>query len=439
MFVKTRLRVGLVSLALTMLVGTSSALAQDSGEDAGAPLVGKDVTLQRLLDLAEENAPDVQVARERTGLGGAAVRGAERFQPYNPEIEGQLGVGLDAPGVRRAEVTLKQRLEVAGQRGQRIEAARTKERVLEAELDAARWRVSQEIRRLYRQALVDRRNVEVEDASLEFTRRLHRIAGQRFEAGEAARTSVIIARAEVARAKQRRLDARMDYDQTVRELATVVGWEEQRPPKPTGELEQAAPAPETDRLLEAVVAQDPTLNVFRARLEQAQADVDVRRREVWPDPIVGVGFERERIGTSGVASQLRFVLGVPLPLWNRNQGEIGEARARTSVYRRAIETRTRALRNRVAQRAAAVDAAFGQAQIYQEEVLPALETQLDLLQEGFELGELSLLDVMNARDRLLAVQRQYLGALREYYLAISELEALLGTAIEDENTKGDDR
>jgi cobalt-zinc-cadmium efflux system outer membrane protein len=433
MFDRTSVRAGLVSFALTMLVAASPADAQDTGENADAAQSGEEVTLQQLLDFADQNAPDVQLARERVSLGRAAVEGAERVLPYNPEIEGEVGVGLDDPGLRRAEITLRQRLEIAGQRGQRIRAARQQEKALDAELAQARWHLHQLIHRLYRQALVDRKQVEVEVASLEFTRRLHRIAGQRFEAGEAARTSVVIAQAEVARAKQRRVKASMAYEQTVRELATAAGWDKQAPPRPAGELDEARPAPGEDALMQQVLANDPKLAVLRARLEQARAQKRVEQRDVWPDPVVGIGYERENMGTPAVSNQLRFIVGIPLPLWNRNQGGIDIAKAQTNVFSRAITNRTQVLENRVAQRAAAVDAAYQQAEIYQDEVLPALETQLELLQEGFELGELSLLDVMNARDRLLAVQRQYLAALHEYYRAVSELEELLGTAIWNEN------
>ncbi|MGM0558168.1 MAG: TolC family protein [Myxococcota bacterium] len=425
---------GLLVLVLLVLAASSNALAQED-TDANDAFDGEPVTLEELLAMADDNAPDVQLARERIGLGRAAAEGARMLQRHNPEIEGEVGVGLDDPGISRAEVTLRQRLEIAGQRGLRVKAARQRQRALDAELEQARWDVHQRVYRLYRKALIDREQLEVERDSLDFTQRLHRIAKQRFETGETARTSVIIAHAEVARAKQRRVQAKMAYEQTARELAAVVGWDREAPPIPRGEPDAARPAPDQAELLDSVRANDPRLAVLRARLEQARAQLSVEQRDVWPDPTVGVGYEQGNMGTSAVSSQLRFIVGIPLPLWNRNQGGIDLAKARTGVFSQAISNRTQILENRVAQRAAAVDASYRQAEIYQDEVLPALETQLELLQEGFKLGEMSLLDVMNARDRLLAVQRQHLTALHEYFAAISQLEELLGTAIwnEDDN------
>ena len=187
-------------------------------------------------------------------------------------------------------------------------------------------------------------------------------------------------------------------------------------------------------LLERAFEKDPQLAVLRAHLEQARAELALEEREVWPNPLFGVGYERENLGSTAVEDKLRLVVGVPLPLWDRNQGEIAAAKTRTGIFRQAINNRKTVLKSLVLKQAESVQAAYRQAQIYQEEVLPALETQLELLQEGFKLGELSLLDVMNARDRLLAVQRQYLGALNQYYDAVSELEELVGTAIWEEDT-----
>ncbi|WP_168210485.1 TolC family protein [Persicimonas caeni] len=415
----------IIAFTATVCVAASTADAQQRDEEP----TGEPVTLTELFEFAEESAPDIQQARERLGLGDAAIEGAERFQPFNPEIEGEFGVGLDDVGLSRAEITLTQRLEIAGERGLRIDAARQQKEALQAELARARWDVHQQVHRLYRQGLVDTDEVEIERDVLDFTQALFEVAEQRFEAGEEPRTSVIVARAEVAQARQRLLQAQVRALRTRRDLGAVVGWTKQAAPQPTGEPEKAKPVPAKERLVEKAIAQDPQLAVLRARLEQARADLALEEREVWPAPLIGVGYERENLASTDVENKLRLVVGVPLPLWDRNQGEIAAAKTRTDILRQAIEDRKKVLGNLVVKQAASVQAAYGQTQIYQEEVLPALETQLDLLQEGFKLGELSLLDVMNARDRLLAVQRQYLAALDEYYAAVSELEALLGTAI----------
>ena len=391
--------------------------------------VGEPASLDELLAHAEEHAPATLEARERVGLGDAAVDGAQRFQPYNPELESEIGVGLRDVGLAKAEATLRQRFEVAGERKLRTRVAQRRKEALEAEVDQARWSVHEQVHRIYRLGLIGQERVEIERETLDFTRRLLGIARDRYSAGEEPRTSVILARAELARARQQLVRAWISYVERLYDLESIIGWQESKPPQPTGQLPSPRALPPGAELLEKAFKEDPQLAVLRASLAQARAELALHERAVWPDPTLGIGWEGENLAGSQTNNTLRFVVGVPLPIWNRNQGPIAEARSRIDIIETTIDSREHVLRARVLKRAETVQGAYDQARIYEQEVLPALQTQLELLEEGFDLGELSLLDVMNARDRLLAVQRQHLAALREYFVAVSQLENLLGTAI----------
>ncbi len=391
--------------------------------------LGQAMSLSELLSFAQSHAPLIQRARKRVALGQASIAGAQKFQQFNPEIEGTLAAGLDDPGINRYEVGLKQRLEVFGQRGLRLEAARRQKRALVAELEQGQWDVHQQVHRLYRVGLVGQQRVGIERETLEFTQQLLEVAQQRYDAGEEPQTSVVVARAEIARARQRLVQVWTGYRRTLGDLGATVGWAQDAVPRPAGQPSRARRAPAAEQLLAKAYDKDPRLAVLRAQLDQAQADLAFEQRKAWPDPVVGLGFEREKLSENEFENSLLVSLGVPLPLWDRNQGGIAAAKARVGIYRQAIENRKAVLSNRVRKQADSVQSAYTQAQIYQQEVLPALRTQLDMLHKGFKLGEMSLLDVMNARDRLLAVQREYLDALQEYYVAVSDLEKLLGAPI----------
>ncbi|MFB6374669.1 MAG: TolC family protein [Bradymonadaceae bacterium] len=395
--------------------------------------VGEPTTMDELSEYARESAPAILRARKRIGLGEAEIAGAEKFQQFNPELEGEIGIGLNDPGLKSGEAVLRQRFEVAGERGLRIEAAHQRKQALEQQLEEARWNVHHRVHRLYRIGLVDQQRVELERRILKFTQKLLGIAKQRFEAGEEPRTSVIVSQAELASTRQHLVERWRQYLQTVRELGTTIGWDREQPPQPTGELEEPREVPPKQTLVERAFENDPQLTVLRAQLEHARSLVKLHKREVWPNPTVGVGYESENIGTPGAGNKLRVLAGLPLPLWDRNQGEIARAKARTTIVKQRIANRKKVLSNQIAKQVQNVEAAYQQAKIYRQKVLPALEKQLKLLREGFELGELSLLDVMNARDRLLDVQRENFDALEEYFRAVSELERLLGTSIWNTN------
>src|SRR5690606_12114913 len=104
------------------------------------PSRGGPLSLDAILAYADRHAPDLQVARERLGLGDAAVAGAAPLLPDNPSLSVGAGPRIGPDGsYTDLTASLSQRFEIAGERGLRLEAAgRTRDR-LEAELDEARW------------------------------------------------------------------------------------------------------------------------------------------------------------------------------------------------------------------------------------------------------------------------------------------------------------
>ena len=115
---------------------------------------------------------------------------------------------------------------------------------------------------------------------------------------------------------------------------------------------------------------------------------------------------------------------VPLPLWNRNQGNI-RARARRLAARarskprsppRSMTELTDAYQNLSRARAAIL--------ILREKVLPGSESALKATTEGYEAGRFSYLDVLEARRTIGAARIQYLQAITDYHKALHAVEAL---------------
>lgn len=415
-------------LVLAAIAFPVSVPAQEPAQRPSDTLqLGPERTLDELVEFAIENAPRIQHARKEIAIGDAAVEGASVVQRFNPELEGKFGVGISAS--ESVELALTQVVELSGARGLRIEAARKTRAKRVAELEAVRTQVRQNVITLYRKTLLNEAQVRAETEALEFTRQILENVRLRFEAGEEARTSVIVARVEVAAAQQRLIRAQNTYRTTAGELAAVIGWRQDSPPKPVGELDTAEALPPTPELIQRAYENDPELAVLRATLQVEKADIALQARSAWPSPRLGIGYENEALGLEGAEHRLLFIVGIPLPIWQRRQGEIARAQAAAIVVRTEIKNREDLIRSRILTQSAELQSVLEQIQIYTTEVLPALEDQLDMLQQGFELGELSLLDVMNARDRLLNVHRQYLD-LRHYYIkSLSELEDLLGTQL----------
>ena len=390
----------------------------------------EEVRLDRLLAHADKQAPAILVARARLGLGEARVTAASPLLPEDPELELSVGPRLSPAGQTvEVEVSLSQRLEIAGERGLRGAAAeRTGER-LGAELRRARWQVHQQVHARFHEALVARHRVAAARHLEVFARQLLSISRKQHAAGAIAMLHVKVAQGEVVQAEQQALSAQGAYLEARFGLAEAAGWQAAVPPEPAAELSAPRRAPAMDKLLALAKASHPDLLVSVAVVREAEAQEKVSRREAAPRPTLGVSYSREAEAGGDTTHVVMGTLALSIPLWQRNQGARAQASAEAAVARAKDDMARRRLRARVARAAAALDTAARRVEAYGQSVVPAFKQNLEMIGRAFAEGKVDVLQVMVARGRFLSTQQDALDAREAYYRAHAELEAMVGTEI----------
>jgi cobalt-zinc-cadmium efflux system outer membrane protein len=177
------------------------------------------------------------------------------------------------------------------------------------------------------------------------------------------------------------------------------------------ELRASVPSP--------LVSERPDLEAARAEEGAAKAEVELLQRERFPDLTVGLGYERERMTEShGATTDLHTAnllvarLSVPLPLWNRNQGELAEARARRAAREAERVAREREVEADAEAAKGTLEAARA-AQAALAAALPSVERNLELVRRAYEAGELGLDALLLARDRAFAARAEAVDAAAE--------------------------
>jgi cobalt-zinc-cadmium efflux system outer membrane protein len=123
-------------------------------------------------------------------------------------------------------------------------------------------------------------------------------------------------------------------------------------------------------------------------------------------------------------------LSIPLPVFDRNQGAILEARyqlARAGEERRAAEVR---VLTDLAATYAELSSAFTEATALQNEVLPGAQSAFEAFSEGYRQGKFGFLDVLDAQRTLFEARGRYIEALTAYHRAVTEMERLIGEPLE---------
>ena len=176
---------------------------------------------------------------------------------------------------------------------------------------------------------------------------------------------------------------------------------------------------------------------FQAQLDQSpalqRAEMEVRRRQALTavesarrisDITVSLGAKRDQ---EQGRTQAVIGLSIPLPLFDRNEGNILEALKREDKARLELASTRMQLENEAIQARERLSSARAEAQSLAADVVPGAQSAYDAATKGFELGKFSFLEALDAQRTLLQARSQYLKALAETHRASAELHRILGT------------
>lgn len=336
----------------------------------------------------------------------------------NPELElsEERGNGGSPGGdARESSAVLSQEIEVGGRRGMRIDAAELGVRAAETTARYERARLRAEVLRAYSQVVAAER---LRDARQRAAARLEDLAGVASKRQQAGDLSGYESRRIAQASTQAGAEAALAGTEAGAARARLAGWVGEA--ALTAELDATPPLPAMPALAEEVGSAE--LEVLRARREQAAAQVRAESRLALP---LSVGVGTKRIEDGGISDNVMiFELGVPLPVFDRNQAgraraaaEAGMAEAR---YQRALlQTRSR--------RAAALAEArqlSASARTLFESAVPEAARLTAIARASFAEGELDLVGLLDAHQAETDVIQQSLEQQSRALDALLELQLL---------------
>lgn len=381
------------------------------------------LTLAGALDLAAEASPELAAARRELAAVESLI-GQARVYP-NPVLSAtQEDIGSGSPVT---EFALSQEIELGGKRSARIEAAERAQDVAAADFEATRARLRSEVMAAFFDVLTAQERVELAQAAVELAQRAQSAAGRRVAAGKVSPVEETRAQVAAAAVQIEFMQAETSLELARRRLAAIWGNPQ---PRFTRAAETAQMLPSLPALssLQARLKDSALLARARLETERRRAVLDLERTRQIPNVTVSAGAQRSDAfdSTRGMVS-----IAVPLPLFDRNQGNIGAAQQR--LYQ-ALDQQAAAeirLQRELVQAHAQLGTARRQAQSFRDDILPGAQRAFEVATKGFELGKFSFLDVLDAQRTLLQARTQYLGTLAQADQASAELQRILGDGSAD--------
>ncbi len=238
---------------------------------------------------------------------------------------------------------------------------------------------------------------------------------------------------EAIRSKVNLSTVSVELEQAKRSLAAAKGrltllWGESTPPFSLvqGELESFVTIPELDRLLEHIET-NPVLLQSSKQITQREAMFELENARRIPDIRLGAAIRRYLELDQNTAL---LDMSIPIPIFDRNQGNRLEAQQRIYQARDQRMAAELLLRSELTRVYESLRAAQGETQTLRDEVLPGAQKAFELTNRGYQLGKFSFLEMLDAQRTYFQNRTLYVRALANYQRLVNALERLVAAPLE---------
>ena len=376
--------------------------------------------------------PELRARRAAVGEARAALITAGLWP--NPEVSISPKVGIDGASGFSLEADALFQLLRPGERQARKRAAISHVEEVRAEVVADEFKLVSEVRAQRLAVLAADRTVALLEEGVRLRERALDLVRQRRRLGEGTELDISATELELAESRRDLRQAQGEQAGELRELNRVVGLPTDYALKLTGVGEpltvtvfEDVPDDELDR---RVVAGRMELRAKEAEYRRAEQELRVSVLQQFPRLGVGPAFEKELEGDKALGLEL----GLELPLFNQNQGEIAEKRAARERTRAEYVALLHRLRSQALAARAAVRTAKQEVEVQEKEILPLVKRNQELFEGAFRARELNIIDWITAQQRAVDARQEYLKALVRYRRAVIELESAVGEPLSTPTT-----
>jgi cobalt-zinc-cadmium efflux system outer membrane protein len=376
------------------------------------------LTLESALQTAFANNPDMAAAQWEIDI----AQGGRQQAGLIPNPVASWDAEDTRRNSRTTTVKLSQTLELGGKRGARIDVATRAQEAAALTLEQRRNGLRADVIDGYYGALRAQERFDLAQRSLALAERGLVVANGRVTAGKSSPVEATRAQVQLSEIRLEFNRAQMGLTDAYRRLAASTGAASTDFQAVATQAQAAPELPPTAQLL-GRLEQTVELRLAELQIVQGEAALGLEKAQRIPDLDVSIGSQydasvRERVNVVGVS--------MPIPLFNRNQGNVLAASRRADQARDLRNAAELRLRTETRQALDLWQTANTEVRSFNQQILPAAQSAVDSATRGFEMGKFNFLDVLDAQRTLIAARTQYLAATAQATEAWVRIERIYG-------------
>jgi cobalt-zinc-cadmium efflux system outer membrane protein len=391
-------------------------LLPGAAQAQAVPAVG----LAEFLSLVESNNPELEVVRQQRAGAEAESQIAAAYP--NPEVE--IGGGpwrsrTGAPDGSTTAFGVTQQIELPSVRAARIGAAAAGIESAGAQAQTVRLAIGYQARQSYFELLRRQEDERLARENVQLLQQIRDRVLKRVEVGEAPRFELVRADSEALAAQNTLAASGLRVEEARASLRRLTA--NTLPPEfgVRGADPDLAALPPLAELQSGMIERHPALRALAAERERAQRRLEHERALSAPQPALRIGETRDPEMRSAMVG-----LTLSIPLWNRREGQVAQARA-------GIELASAQLEQQRVQLLRELDSAYARLAIAQRQIgtfeaglLRSAEAALQAAEAAYRFGERSFLEVLDAQRTLRVVRGDYNSVRFERIAAWLDIERL---------------
>ncbi len=390
----------------------------------------KTITLEELQQMALQNNPTF--AQSAANIQAAEGKKKQSGLYPNPTV-GYQGEQIRGGSFHGGEegFFVQQDIVMGGKLGLNRKIFDQELKQVETEAEEQKLRVVTNVRMSYIQGLAAQQTLELRQNLSKLANDAVATSHQLANVGQADAPDVLESEVEAQQAQLAVSMAEQNQQRVWKALSAVVGNPRLPLMRLEGKLEDRPPV-NADELVEKIVNESPAVRIAELGVKRAEAALARAKREPIPDLQLRGGMQQNGellsepsgrpVGLQGFAD-----VGVRIPIFNRNQGNIATAKADAERARREVERVKLVLRERAA--SIVQNYTFSQTAVdrYKTQMIPRAQKAYEMYTKKYQDMAAAYPQVIIAQRTLMQLEVSYLNALENFATSSLSLQSYMLT------------
>jgi outer membrane protein TolC len=318
---------------------------------------------------------------------------------------------------------VSQSIEFPGKRHLRGKIATQESKEIMADIDLLKLDLIFQVKQAFFGLLLAQEKLKYAQLDLELSQDFLQKAELKYDAGDVAKVEVLRARVEASKAANEVKIAENEVTLAKAVLNFLLARKKYDPLEIRGELKRPFISLKVDELKQKALVYRPEIKRINFSLKREDLIKTQGYLSYLPD--FDLGVSRHRIEGEGTTWDVTLSFPIPLFFWQPKKGEIAEAQANIESLKKESEYLKNSITLEVEEAYMNAVTAENQIQLFEIEILTQAE-------EVYQEGEISSIELIEARRTLIEARKSYADALNNYGVALAALEKSVGQKLEGE-------